>query len=344
MGFKVKFTTKKLLLQHTWTISRESTNEKNNVFVALEQDGITGWGEAAPNIRYNENSVKVSETLEKMSRHLENCDPMCFFDVMTDLNKHFTGDFSAKSAVDIALLDWVCKSLNIPLYRLWGLDPLKTPKTSFSIGIDSLESIKQKVKEAEEYPILKIKLGKDNDREIIQTIRQVTDRVVRVDVNEAWTDKEKALREIEWLAENNVEFVEQPMPAAMKDEAAWLCARSPLPLIADEAVKTTADILDLPGHYHGINIKIDKSGGLQEACKMITLARTVGLKVMLGCMVSSSVTITAAAHLTPLVDYADLDGNLLISNDPFSGVTVDDGKLILPERPGIGVVETEQLF
>jgi L-alanine-DL-glutamate epimerase-like enolase superfamily enzyme len=234
-------------------------------------------------------------------------------------------------------MDWVGRNQNIPLYKILGADPGKTPVTSYTIGIDEPDMIKTKVSDASDYPILKIKVGSKNDEDIIEAVRSITDKPIRVDANEGWADKEMAVRKIEWMQSKGVEFVEQPLGAKMLEETAWLRQRVDMPLIADEAVMDASDIASVAQVYDGINIKLMKAGGIQEALKMIHQARDVGLKVMIGCMIESSVAITAAAHLSPLVDWADLDGNLLISNDPFSGVKVSKGRLMLSDLPGIGV-------
>jgi L-Ala-D/L-Glu epimerase len=231
----------------------------------------------------------------------------------------------------------VGRKLNAPLYRLLGLDASKTPVTTFSIGIDAPEVVQQKVQEAKDFPVLKIKVGTENDAQIVGAVREVTDRPLRVDANEGWHDKEQALEKIRWLQKMGVELIEQPLPAAMLEETAWLKERVEIPIIADEAVQRAGDIPKLAGAYHGVNIKLMKAGGIQEALRMIHVARACGLKIMLGCMIESSVAVAAAAHISPLVDYADLDGNLLISNDPFVGVGVKEGKLIVSDRPGLGV-------
>ncbi len=235
------------------------------------------------------------------------------------------------------MLDWVGQALNVPLYRYFGLNPANTPITTFSIGIDTPEITRQKVREAEAYPVLKIKVGLKSDEETVAAVRSVTNKPLRVDANEGWRDKETALRKIRWLESQGVEMVEQPMPAAMIEETRWLRSRVNVPLFADEVCLRSGDIPKLAEAYDGVNIKLDKSGGVLEAWRMIQIARAVGLKTMLGCMISSSVSVTAAAHLSPLVDYADLDGNLLIENDPYIGVRVEKGKLVLPSGPGLGV-------
>ncbi len=329
--------TKRLNLKHTWTIARNSSDFKDNVFVRIERDGIVGYGEAAPNVRYGEDAATTTQRMNEAKAIFQTNDWHHFVNIKTALDKTMLDQSCAKCAMDIALMDWVGKKLNAPLYRLFGLDKSQTPRTSFSIGIDTPEVIKQKIKEAEAYPLLKIKVGKDNDAEILDTVRNVTDKPLRVDANEGWKTREVALEKIKWLETMGVELIEQPMPATMTEEHRWLRERVNMPIIADEAVKSAADIPKIAEAYDGINIKLMKSGGVQEALTMIHMARALGMKIMIGCMIESSVAITAAAHLTPLIDWADLDGNLLISNDPFKGVEVKEGKLVLNDKPGLGV-------
>ncbi len=330
--------TQKLHLAHTWTIARNSSDYKENVFVEINKEGITGIGEAAPNVRYDEDAVRTTQRLNECSQTVEEKNLLHFQDLKQEIDRTVTDQSCAKAAIDMAILDWAGKKLGAPLYKMFGLNPDKSPLTSYSIGIDSPENMQERVRENADMPIFKIKLGKENDREIIEAIREVTDHVIRVDANEGWHDKEFALAQIKWLADKGVEFVEQPMPAEMMDETAWLKERSPLPLIADEAVKKTSDIIKLADAYHGINIKLMKSGGILEALSMIHLARATGMKIMLGCMVESSVAISAAAQIAPFVDYVDLDGNLLLADDPYLGVTVKEGKLIYNDLPGLGVI------
>jgi L-alanine-DL-glutamate epimerase-like enolase superfamily enzyme len=306
----------------------------------LEKDGVTGYGEAAPNIRYGEDAEKTTQRIRGVKDLIENADLWHFTDLKSKIFSSITDQNCARCALDIALMDWVGKKLNVPLYKLWGLDKSKTPVTSYSIGIDTPEVIRQKIKEAEPYKILKIKVGRDNDEEIMDVVRSATDKTVRVDANEGWKDKETALKKIKWLKTMGVEFVEQPMPADMIEETKWVRDQVDMPIVADEAVKTATDIPKLATAYDGINIKLMKAGGLQEAIRMIHLAKAFNMKIMLGCMIESSVAISAAAHLSPLVDWADLDGNLLIKEDPFHGVTVQSGRLILNDQPGLGVSGT----
>jgi L-alanine-DL-glutamate epimerase-like enolase superfamily enzyme len=337
MGFHIRIYTERLVLKHQWRISRQADAFKDNVFIEIERDGIVGLGEAAHNPRYNESLDSTRGFLQAATPVLEKCHPSHFRHVIDEINKLGPGQGAAKACVEMALLDWITKRVGWPLSRYFGVDEKRMLQTSFSIGLDEPEIIRKKVREAREYPILKIKLGTEHDNEIIHAVRSETDKKVRVDANEGWKDKELALDRIRWLSGLNVEFVEQPMPADRPDDMKWLRQRAPLPLFADEAVKDSRDIPALVGSYDGINIKIDKSGGLLEALRMISLARACHLSVMIGCMVASSLSITAAAHLVPLADYADLDGNLLLQNDLFDGVKVENGWLRLSKRIGLGV-------
>ncbi len=333
---KISFSYFDLKLLHTFTISRSSKNVEPCVIVELEHDGIIGYGEAAPSERYGETAETVMQFLRNIK--LQQFDePFQLDEILSYVNSLAEGNTSAKAAIDIALHDWIGKKLNNPLWKLWGLNKEKTPLTSFTIGIDSLDVIEKKVREAEPYPILKVKVGIPNDEEIIKTIRKVTNKVIRVDANEGWKIKEQARDKILWLEEQGVEFIEQPMPASQIDDTAWLREQVNIPIIADENVVNLHDIPKLYGAFDGINIKLMKCTGLREAMRMIHTAKAANMKVMLGCMIESSVAISAAAQLSPLVDYADLDGNILISNDPFTGVKVIGGKLVLNDLPGLGV-------
>lgn len=247
-----------------------------------------------------------------------------------------TGQASAEAAVDMALFDLAGQRLGVPLYDLLGHRPAPTPETSFTIGMDRPEVVVQKVREAGAFAVLKVKMGSDDDREVLQAVRDTTRQRLRVDANEGWTFA-GATERLEWLHRLGVEFVEQPLPADRLEETRELRKRSPLPFIADESVHRASDIPRLLGAFDGINIKLMKCGGLGEALRMIAVARAHGMTVMLGCMIESSVAITAAAHLSPLVDFADLDGNLLVDDDPYEGVVLRDGRWMLPSRPGLGV-------
>ena len=327
----------RLNLRHTWTTTMSSSAYRDTLHVRYIRDGVTGHGEGAPIVRYHENAVEAQRAAQSVQDLMAGADPWQFQKLMSQIFKRVPGQYAAKAALDIALMDWVGQKLGVPLYRYFGLDPGDAPVTTFSIGIDTPEITRQKTREAEPFPVLKIKVGLDTDEPTIAAVRGVTNKPLRVDANEGWKDKEEAVRKINWLAGQGVEFVEQPMPADMLAETRWVRERVHLPLIADEACQRASDIPKLVGIFDGVNVKLDKSGGVLEAFKMLQMARALGLKTMLGCMISSSVSVTAAAHLSPLVDYADLDGNLLIGNDPFRGVQVKDGKLLLPDRPGLGL-------
>ena len=336
-GVMIEVKTKRLFLKDTWTISRNSSDYKDNVFVRIEKDGVSGYGEAAPNVRYGEDHKKTTDRINGLKSLFEKYDLWHFVDLKDEIFASITDQNCARCALDIAIMDWVGKKLNAPLYKIWGLDKSKTPLTSFSIGIDTIEVIKKKVRAADKYPLLKIKVGKDNDEEIIEAVRSITDKPIRVDANEGWKSKEVALEKIKWLQSMGIEFIEQPMPSDMIEETRWLRDRVDIPIVADEAVKTVTDIPKLAEAYDGINIKLMKAGGPQEALRMIYLARAMNMKIMLGCMIESAVAISAAAHLSPLVDWADLDGNLLLREDPYQGVGVEKGKLILNDQPGLGI-------
>ena len=327
----------KLNLTHPFTIARGTRTHYDSVILKLEYEDVKAFGEAVPTVRYGEIVEKVETALASIDFDSAPFnDPFLIEDIDEACRSNSQMTPSAIAAVNIAYWDLLGKLLDKPLYKLWGLNPHKSLITTFTIGIDEIDVIKQKVREAEEYPILKVKQGLANDKEIISAVRELTDKVIRVDANEGW-NKEEALDKINWLADQNVEFVEQPLRADILDDYLWLKERSPLPLVADENIITTVDIPIIAAAFHGINIKLMKCGGPTEALKMIHTARSHGLKVMLGCMCESSIAIGAAAHLSPLADWADLDGNLLLSNDPYTGIDVIDGKLILPDKPGIGV-------
>jgi len=327
----------RLKLKHTWTTVMSSSDYRDTLQVRYTRDGVTGHGEGAPIVRYKENAKDAQAAVESVRDLIVSADPWHFEKLMAEIFRRVDGQWAGKAAINIALMDWIGQKLDVPLYRYFGLDAKDAPVTTFSIGIDNPAMTRDKVREAAQFPVLKIKVGLDTDEQTIAAVRSVTDKPLRVDANEGWTDKEIALRKIEWLSKQSVEFVEQPMPAAQLDDIRWLHERSPLPLIGDESVLHPADIPKLQGAFDGINIKLDKCGGMLEAYKEIQIAKALGMKTMLGCMISSSCTVTAAAHLSPFVNYADLDGNLLVANDPWRGVQVRDGKLILPDRPGLGL-------
>ena len=335
---KLSFRPYELELQHTFTVSSYSRKTTPGVQVEIDYQGHTGHGEASMPPYLGHTVDSVTEFLKKVNLH-QFSDPFCLEDILSYVDSLSPGDAPAKAAVDIALHDLVGKLLGAPWYKIWGYDPAKAPSTTFTIGIDTPEVVREKTLEcAGKFNILKVKVGLDTDKQMIETIRTVTNLPLAVDANQGWTDRFQALDMIYWLREHGVVMVEQPLPVSRVDDQAWLNERSPLPLFADESCQRLADVPGLKGLFSGINIKLMKCTGLREAHKMVDLARALGMKVMLGCMTETSCGVSAAAQLSPAVDFADLDGNLLISNDIFDGVKVVNGRLTLPDRPGIGVV------
>ena len=326
-----------LKLKHVFTVSSFSRSTTPDVQVRIDYDGYTGYGEASMPPYLGQTVESVCSFLKKVD--LEQFpDPFCIDDILTYIDSLSDGDSAAKAAVDIALHDLVGKIIGAPWHRMLGLNPEKTPNTTYTIGIDTDEMVKLKTREvAGQFKILKVKLGTPRDREMIRAIREVSDLPIAVDVNQGWKNKKKALDEIFWLKEQGIVMVEQPMPKEMLEANAWLTERSPLPTFADEAIQRLKDIPAVKGAYTGINIKLMKCTGMREAWKMMNYARAEGMKVMIGCMTETSCAIAAAAQLSPAVDFADLDGNLLIANDIFRGTTVVDGKITLNQLPGIGI-------
>jgi L-Ala-D/L-Glu epimerase len=333
---KLRYRPYTLELRHVFTIANSSRTTTPVMLTEIEFDGVVGYGEASMPPYLGESQEGAAAFLSRIN--LEKYDnPFEMETILTDLDAITTGNTAAKAAVDIALHDLVGKLMNQPWYNIWGFKKSATPYTSFTIGIDKEEVVRQKTKEAAEYKVLKVKLGRDTDKMMIETIRSVTDKPITVDVNQGWKDRSFALEMIHWLKGKGVVFVEQPMPKEQIEDMAWLTERSPLPTFGDEGVQRLADVKKAHGVYNGINIKLMKCTGMREAHKMLTLARALDMKVMMGCMTETSCGISAASHLSPMVDYADLDGALLISNDPYDGTTVVDGKVTLTDRPGIGV-------
>jgi L-alanine-DL-glutamate epimerase-like enolase superfamily enzyme len=320
-----------LHLRHTFTISRSSEDVAETVLLRLNSGGIEALGESAPISRYDEGVEQVAQVLNAL--RLEHVDLWHFDDVLDLLPADAYG---ARCALDLALHDMAGKRLGVPVYKLLGLNPDRATETSFTIGIADLDKTIEKTKEASHFPILKVKIGSGKDVETLEAIRSVYSGRIRLDANEAWTaqDAVKALKE---LARFDIEFCEQPIPAGHPEQLRYVKERSPIPILVDEDSRTTGDLARLRGCVDGINIKLVKCGGMREGLKMIHAARALGMKIMIGCMIESSVLATAAAHLTPLVDYADLDGPLLITDDPFVGVRYDGGQLRLPDAPGLGV-------
>src|SRR5579863_7593531 len=329
-----------LQLSTPFRISRAVQHTAPIIVVRIQHHEYTGYGEASPDEYYGETPETVQACLSMFAELLGN-DPFAIEDITRHMNKAVRLNPAAKAAIDMALYDLVGKMLNVPLYKLFGLNADKTPHTSFTLGIDTpAEMAKKALAARRDYPIFKVKVGTKHDVDNIKAIREVAPSVViRVDANTAWTPKE-AIKMITALAPYNIEFVEQPVAAHDLQGLKLVREHSPVPIMADESCVVVEDIPRVAECVDGIVIKLMKCGGLRHALKMIHTAKAHNLKIMLGCMIESSLAITAAAHLTPLVDYADLDGHLLISNDPYEGVKVEAGKLILPDTPGLGVVKT----
>jgi L-Ala-D/L-Glu epimerase len=325
-----------LRTRHPFIIARGGQSDYRTVWVRLrDQDGCEGWGEAAPTRFYGETPESVMSALNHYAGGMP-ADPFDLEESERRWELLLRGNPAARSALSAALHDLVGKRLQLPVYRLWGLDPGKAPRSTFTIGLDTPERIRAKVLEATEYPILKIKLGTDRDIEILRTIREATDKELRVDANCGWTVK-RAIAMLPVLAEFGVTVLEQPLPADQLDGLAAITRRANIPVIADESCMTAVDIPPLVGKVDGINIKLAKCGSLREALRMIAVARAHGMMVMVGCMIESSVGITAAAHFTPLVDIVDLDGAALLANDPFVGAGIGGGQVALPTGPGLGL-------
>ncbi len=333
---KLSFRPYELQLKHAFTLATSSRTTTPVMLVELEYDGIIGYGEASMPPYLGESHKSVAKFLSKVDLTGFN-DPFRMDEILDYIDGIETGNRAAKASIDIALHDLLGKIMGQPWYKIWGLTPENTPNTSFTIGIDTREMIIEKTLEAADFKILKVKMGRNNDQELIEAIRSVTDVSLCVDVNQGWKDKHQALEMIYWLKEKGIVFVEQPMPKEQIDDMAWLTENSPLPTIADEAFQRIHDIPKFKDVYTGINIKLMKSTGMREAKKMIEVARALDMKVMIGCMTETSCAVSAAAQLSPLCEWADLDGNLLISNDVYEGMKVIDGKVILNDWPGIGI-------
>lgn len=327
-----------LKLNHSFNLSTMSRTSTPGVQIELTVDSVMGRGEASMPPYLGESVESVMAFLSKIDPQRLS-DPFAFEDITAYLDSLAPGNRAAKAAVDIALHDLTSKLLGQPWHRLYGLNPASAPCTSYTITNDTPEELERKIAEAQPYKIWKVKMGVAGDRELIEFIRSRTDRPICVDVNQGWKTKEEALENIKWLADKGVVFVEQPMSKTDLDSHAWLKERSPLPIIADEAVQTSADIPALARAYDGINIKLMKSGGLHEAYKMAVLARALGLKVMIGCMTETSLAVSAAAQLAPLAEWVDLDGNLLIGNDPYVGMKIIDGRVTPADTPGMVTVK-----
>lgn len=334
---KLRFSPYELKLRHVFTVATYSRTTTPDIQVEIEYDGLIGYGEASMPPYLGQTVESVTKFLQKVDLE-QFSDPCQLEDILTYVDSLSPGDTAAKAAVDIALHDLVGKIIGAPWHRIWGLNKEKAPSTTFTIGIDTAEVVKQKTQEcANQFNILKVKLGRENDKEMIETIRSVTNLPIAVDVNQGWKDRQMALDMILWLKEKGIVMVEQPMPKEQLDDIAWVTEQSPLPIFADESIQRLKDIRNVEGAFTGINIKLMKCTGMREAWKMLNYARARNMKVMIGCMTETSCAVSAAAQLSPAVDFADLDGNLLIANDRFKGMTVEKGRITLNDEPGLGL-------
>ena len=336
---KLEFEPYELQFKHAFAISTLTRTTTPIVLTRITYDGYTGYGEASMPPYLGESHASVLDFLKKVDLS-QFSSPFMIEDIMAYVDSISTNNCAAKASIDIALHDLVGKIMGQPWWKIWGFDPQDCPNTSYTVGLDTRDIIIEKTKEAAPYKVIKVKLGHDEatDKMLINTIREVTDTVICVDANQGWKDKQYALDMINWLAERNVNMIEQPLSKYMLDDTAWLTERSPLPIIADEACQRLADVKKLHGAYSGINIKLMKCTGMREAREMVTLAQALGMKLMIGCMSETSCAISAAAQLAPKMQWVDLDGNLLITNDRFSGgMKIVDGKVTLPDKPGLGI-------
>lgn len=338
MALRLAHETLELETAHPFGIARGTQSAYRVVWVRLtDEDGLEGWGEADPSPYYGETADTVVEALKRLEPLLPD-DPFALEEAEARFVTRLNGNAAARVAVSAALHDLVGKRLGAPLWKLWGLDPTKAPPSSFTIGIDAPDVIRAKVREASAYPILKVKVGTPDDAVILRAVRDVTDKPIRVDANGGWS-AEQAIARLPLLKEMGVELIEQPLPPEDVEGLAEVRRASPLPIIADESCRTAADIPRLAGVVDGVNIKLAKCGSLREALRMIAVARAHHMMVMVGCMIETSLGITAAAHFTPLLDVVDLDGAALLERDPFCGASIAGGRVTLPTGPGLGVTK-----
>ena len=332
----------RLKTRYPFVIARGGYAAHENVIVRIiDKDGLEGLGEAAPNRYYGESVATVVSALEQFAPVLGSADSWSLEAIDVSLNRVLRGNGSAKSAVSAALHDIIGKRLNVPVHRLWGLDPADAGESSFTIGIADNEGLRQRVADASQYPILKVKLGTDRDMEIVRVVRDAAPgKRIRVDANAAWSASH-AVKMIDFLADNGIEFVEQPVAQHDIDGLRFVRSRSKLPIIADESCLVSTDIPRLAGAVDGVNLKLAKCGSLREAMRIVHTARAHGMTVMAGCMIETSLGISAIAQLAPVIDHADFDGAALLSEDPYTGATIENGRIKLPDVPGIGARPSE---
>lgn len=332
-------------MKHVFTIANFSRSTTPIVLTRITWNGYTGYGEASMPPYLGETTASVIEFLKKVDLGRFSS-PFQMEEILTYVDSICTNNTAAKCAVDIALHDLCGRIMGQPWWKIWGWSNQNLPSTSVTVGLAyapdgsiDKEEVRKKTRECLEYNLIKVKLGnsEENDKTMINTIREITDLPIVIDANQGWKDKSHALKMIEWLAGKGIEMIEQPMPKLLLDDQAWLHDRSPLPVIADEACQRLSDIMKLKGAYDGINIKLMKCTGMREAREMVSLARALNMKIMMGCMTETSVAISAAAQFASQLHWADLDGNWLIANDCFTGMKVVEGRITLEDKPGIGV-------
>lgn len=333
-----------LELKHPFSIAKFTRTSTPLLLLKLNYEGFDGFGEASMVPYMGESYASANAFLAKVDfSRLKH--PFNFAEIHEYLDSLESGNPAVKAAIDIALNDLNGKILDQPCYKIFGSDPEKMPVTSYTVGIDTPEVIREKLKDADAFKVIKVKLGRDNDKELIKTIRSVTNLPLYVDANQGWSDRKQAIEMCYWLHDQGVLLIEQPMDKNNIDGNAWLTGRSPIPIIADEAVQRIADLDKLRGAYHGINIKLMKSAGMYEAHQMILKARSFGMKILIGCMSETSIATLAGVALAPLCDWADLDGPWLTKNNPFNAPEMKDGKYVLNELPGLGLIGgNESLF
>ena len=341
--FRIDFQPYTLQFKHVFRISRGERSSTPLILTAIQFEDHTGYGEASMPPLYGESQESAVKFISKLDLS-GFTDPFDIEGIMQFVDGVEPGNSAAKTSIDIALHDIAGKLANKPCYRLLDLPKVESLPTSKTIGIDSPSIIRERVQEAKDYQFLKIKLGTKNDYDIINAVRDVSDQPLFVDANQGWNDKYLALERIAWLKEKGVVFVEQAMPVDMKDEMAWLKSKSALPLVGDEGVQRLKDVNNADDFYNGINIKLMKSTGLHEAVKMARLAKKKGMKVMIGCMSETSCSISAAFHLASFADWVDLDGNLDITNDPYTGIETRSGSLLNNDISGIGLIHPESMW
>ena len=333
---KISYNPFELNLKHPFTIAKFSRTSTPIMLMEISHEGYTGFGEASMVPYMGENIESAMAFMAKVDLSWLKA-PFDFDELIAYLDSIAPGNPNIKAAVDIALHDLRGKIEQKPCFQYFNSDPLKMPPTSYTLGIDTPEVLLQKIKEGENCHIIKVKLGRDNDKDLINTIRSASDKPLYVDANQGWTDRQQGLDMVCWLHEQGVVLIEQPMAKDDPDSNAWITERSPIAIVGDESVQRFADVEKAQGVYHAINMKLMNSAGMHEGYRMIMKAKELGLKTMIGCMSETSCGTLAAAALAPLCDWADLDGPFLTSNNPYNDPDFKDGKWVLSDLAGLGL-------